>query len=79
MISFTLEELDGVPADVVKGYKKRSEGDIEVYDVTFRIPDIFPIVSSSLFSFMPYFSNKPIDAAQECNSASNSAARRDRL
>lgn len=46
-ISFTLEELDGVPADVVSGYTKRTEGSKEVYDVTFKTPDIFPIFKFS--------------------------------
>lgn len=44
VISFTLEELDGVPSDVISGYTKRSEGSKEVYDVTYKTPDIFPIV-----------------------------------
>ncbi|KAK0244414.1 metallopeptidase MepB [Armillaria nabsnona] len=43
VISFTLEELDGVPSDVISGYTKRSEGSKEVYDVTYKTPDIFPI------------------------------------
>ncbi|PPQ65870.1 hypothetical protein CVT26_000804 [Gymnopilus dilepis] len=43
VITFTLEELKGVPKDVVSGYTKRTEGDKEVYDVTFKTPDIFPI------------------------------------
>ncbi|GBE84946.1 Saccharolysin [Sparassis crispa] len=42
-VSFTLEELKGVPADVVSGYTKRTEGDKELYDVTFKTPDIFPV------------------------------------
>lgn len=45
VISFTEEELKGVPKDVVSGYTKRAEGDIEFYDVTFKTPDIFPVVS----------------------------------
>ncbi|KAJ7175804.1 metallopeptidase MepB [Mycena filopes] len=43
VISFTKEELEGVPADVISGYTKRAEGSTEVYDVTFKTPDIFPI------------------------------------
>ncbi|KAJ7366807.1 metallopeptidase MepB [Mycena albidolilacea] len=43
IISFTKEELDGVPADVISGYAKRTEGSVELYDVTFKTPDIFPI------------------------------------
>ncbi|KIJ66993.1 hypothetical protein HYDPIDRAFT_174274 [Hydnomerulius pinastri MD-312] len=42
-ITFTREELDGVPDDVVSGYTKRTEGDKELYEVTFKTPDIFPI------------------------------------
>ncbi|KAJ7784621.1 metallopeptidase MepB [Mycena metata] len=42
-VSFTKEELTGVPADVISGYTKRTEGSAEVYDVTFKTPDIFPI------------------------------------
>ncbi|KAJ7254409.1 hypothetical protein B0H12DRAFT_1115452 [Mycena haematopus] len=43
VVSFTKEELDGVPADVISGYTKRTEGSIEVYDVTYKTPDIFPV------------------------------------
>jgi Zn-dependent oligopeptidase len=46
-ISFTLAELEGVPNDVISGYTKRQEGEAEIYDVTFKTPDIFPIVSHS--------------------------------
>ncbi|THV05254.1 zincin [Dendrothele bispora CBS 962.96] len=42
-VTFTLEELDGVPADVVNGYTKRTESGKDVYDVTFKTPDIFPL------------------------------------
>ncbi len=45
VITFTAAELKGVPHDVVSGYTKRTEGDSEVYDVTFKTPDIFPVVS----------------------------------
>ncbi|KAJ7095922.1 metallopeptidase MepB [Mycena belliarum] len=43
VISFTKDELEGVPADVISGYTKRTEGSTEVYDVTYKTPDIFPI------------------------------------
>ena len=44
MISFTKEELKGIPSDVVSGYNKRPvEGSEDVYDVTFKTPDIFPL------------------------------------
>ncbi|EMD39827.1 hypothetical protein CERSUDRAFT_81164 [Gelatoporia subvermispora B] len=47
VVSFTLEELKGVPGDVISGYPKRTEGTKEVYDVTFKTPDIFPIFKSA--------------------------------
>jgi len=40
-ITFTKEELDGVPADVISGYTKHEDED--KYDVTFKTPDIFPL------------------------------------
>lgn len=47
VITFTAEELEGVPADVVSGYTKRTdESGKEVFDVTYKTPDIFPIVRS---------------------------------
>ncbi|KIJ54259.1 hypothetical protein M422DRAFT_154020 [Sphaerobolus stellatus SS14] len=44
-ISFTLEELEGVPSDVLSGYKKHpAEKDTpELYEVTFKTPDIMPL------------------------------------
>lgn len=33
---------------MVSGYTKHTEGDKELYDVTYKTPDIFPIVSCSL-------------------------------
>ncbi|EGN98007.1 hypothetical protein SERLA73DRAFT_109304 [Serpula lacrymans var. lacrymans S7.3] len=42
-VTFTLEELEGVPADVISGFTKRTEGSQEVYDITFKTPDIFPV------------------------------------
>ncbi|KAI0030424.1 metallopeptidase MepB [Vararia minispora EC-137] len=42
-ISFTLEELKGVPKDVISGYKKRAQDGRELYDVTHKTPDIFPV------------------------------------
>ncbi|KAH7913359.1 mitochondrial endopeptidase [Hygrophoropsis aurantiaca] len=44
-ISFTLEELDGVPADVISGFTKRSEESRDIYDVTFKAHDIFKITA----------------------------------
>src|SRR6266540_1562383 len=53
VISFTLEELKGVPKDVVSGYTKRTTEDgKEVYDVTYKTPDIFPIVRIYLRCFL---------------------------
>ncbi|KAF8452666.1 mitochondrial endopeptidase [Boletus edulis BED1] len=42
-ISFTREQLDGVPEDVISGYTQRTEGDKVLYEVTFKTPDIFPV------------------------------------
>ena len=44
-ITFTLAELDGVPGDVISGYTQHTDGDRVLCEVTFRTPDIFPIVS----------------------------------
>ena len=43
-ISFTREELKGVAEDVISGYAKRTEDGTELYDVTHKTPDIFPVV-----------------------------------
>ncbi|KAL4250649.1 peptidase M3 family protein [Abortiporus biennis] len=44
VITFTLEELKGVPEDVISGYTKRTDdAGKEVYDVTHKTPDIFPV------------------------------------
>lgn len=43
-VSFTSEQLKGVPTDVLAGYTKRAEGDQEVYDITFQFQDILPLV-----------------------------------
>lgn len=45
-MSLTFEELKGVPQDVVSGYTKREEDGKTLYDVTFKTPDIFPVVRS---------------------------------
>ncbi|KDQ17393.1 hypothetical protein BOTBODRAFT_105721 [Botryobasidium botryosum FD-172 SS1] len=42
-IEFTLEELKGVPNDVVSGYSKKEGSSETYYSVTFKTPDIFPI------------------------------------
>ena len=41
-VAFTVEELDGIPQDVVSGYPKRDDGLLEV---TFKTPDVMPLVS----------------------------------
>ncbi|EKM79421.1 hypothetical protein AGABI1DRAFT_113982 [Agaricus bisporus var. burnettii JB137-S8] len=43
VVTFTLEELKGVPDDVVSGFTKRTENGKDVYDVTYKTPDIFPL------------------------------------
>ncbi|THH20564.1 hypothetical protein EW146_g816 [Bondarzewia mesenterica] len=43
VVSFTLEELKGIPADVISGYTKRTVDGKELYDVTHKTPDIFPL------------------------------------
>lgn len=55
VISFAEEELVGVPNDVIAGYKKRTEGSKEVYDVTYKMLDTTPIVSC-LIKLFPYLS-----------------------
>lgn len=47
VVSFTLEELKGVPEDVISGFPKRGDK----YDVTHKTPDIFPVVCN-LFHFL---------------------------
>ncbi|KAG9019832.1 hypothetical protein FRB90_003421 [Tulasnella sp. 427] len=44
-ISFTQDELKGVPEDVISGYTKTTNagGQPDKYAVTFKTPDIFPI------------------------------------
>ncbi|KIJ48214.1 hypothetical protein M422DRAFT_59454 [Sphaerobolus stellatus SS14] len=44
-VAFMLEELDGVPSDVLSGYVKHpAEGNTpELYAVTFKTPDIIPV------------------------------------
>ncbi|KAI0004463.1 Metalloprotease [Russula compacta] len=46
-VSFTLEELKGVPKDVISGYAKRTEDGKELYDVTHKTPDIFPVFKNA--------------------------------
>lgn len=52
VVTFTLEELKGVPADVISGYKKRTEDSKDLYDVTFKTPDIFPVVLPLISLFL---------------------------
>lgn len=43
-VTFTLEELKGVPEHVISGYTMRDECGRTVYDVSFKDPDIVPLV-----------------------------------
>ncbi|KAK7468962.1 metalloendopeptidase [Stygiomarasmius scandens] len=43
-VTFTLEELDGIPADILNEYTKRvDDSGKEVYEVAFRAPDFQPL------------------------------------
>ncbi|KAI0648050.1 Metalloprotease [Trametes meyenii] len=44
VVTFTYEQLGGVPEDVISGYTKRSQNGTEVYDVTFQWLDITPLL-----------------------------------
>ncbi|KAJ7288408.1 metallopeptidase MepB, partial [Mycena rebaudengoi] len=48
-ISFTREELKGVPADEISGYIMRTEGSEELFDITYDMNDI-----GSIFAFAEY-------------------------
>lgn len=48
-VTFTLEELKGVPEDVLSGYTKTDDGK---YTVTFKTPDIFPLVRTRVVTFL---------------------------
>ncbi|OSD07237.1 Metalloprotease [Trametes coccinea BRFM310] len=39
IVTFSLEELKGVPQDAISGFKKRTEGGKELYEVTFKMTD----------------------------------------
>ncbi|KDQ62378.1 hypothetical protein JAAARDRAFT_189705 [Jaapia argillacea MUCL 33604] len=43
VVTFTLEELKGVPSDVVSGFTKRTVDGKDLYDITHKTPDIFPV------------------------------------
>jgi len=43
VITFTEDELKGVPKDVVSGYTTRSEDGKVLFDVTYKTPDISPV------------------------------------
>lgn len=43
-VSFIPDELKGIPEDVLSGYTKREANDKTFYDVSFKRPDIFPLV-----------------------------------
>ncbi|KAI0050406.1 metallopeptidase MepB [Auriscalpium vulgare] len=46
-ISFTLEELKGVPDDYVNDFTKREEGGKEVYDVLLKSTEIYPVIQNA--------------------------------
>ncbi|EIN12760.1 metallopeptidase MepB [Punctularia strigosozonata HHB-11173 SS5] len=48
VVTFTLSELEGVPADVVSGYTKRTTETGDVYDVPFKTTDIFPVLKYAI-------------------------------
>jgi len=52
-ITFTEEELTGVPKDVISGYTQREVDGKTVYESTFKTPDIFPIVRHLARNFCP--------------------------
>lgn len=43
-LAFTAEELDGVPESVMEQFEKINEGGVEKYKVTFKYPDILPVL-----------------------------------
>ncbi|KIP08915.1 hypothetical protein PHLGIDRAFT_18769 [Phlebiopsis gigantea 11061_1 CR5-6] len=43
-VAFTGDELRGVPADVISGYKESVEDGQTVYRSTFKAPDLFPLL-----------------------------------
>jgi Zn-dependent oligopeptidase len=48
-ITFTREQLEGVPRDVISGYKSHAdEAGRDLLDVPFKTTDIFPVVSTIL-------------------------------
>ncbi|KAJ7601149.1 hypothetical protein C8J56DRAFT_1000085 [Mycena floridula] len=59
VVSFTAEELDGVPKDVISGYTKRTEDGKTLYDVTFKTPDIFPLEINTDISSSSNSRNNP--------------------
>lgn len=44
-----------MPTDVISGYSKRSEDGKELFEVTFKTPDIFPVVSECAPPCQPLF------------------------
>ncbi|KAF8580285.1 Metalloprotease [Ramaria rubella] len=45
IVTFSFEELNGVPDDILSGFKKQpaKDGSSELYEVTFKTPDITPV------------------------------------
>ncbi|KAI0050407.1 metallopeptidase MepB [Auriscalpium vulgare] len=46
-ITFTRDELKGVPEDVISGYNTHKKDGQEVFDVTHKTPDIFPVFKNA--------------------------------
>ncbi|KAL0947842.1 hypothetical protein HGRIS_013904 [Hohenbuehelia grisea] len=62
VVSFTQEQLKGVPKDVVSGYKNRTDGSKHICDVTFKSPDIVPILK---FAEIPDTRRRAMEALEE--------------
>lgn len=54
---FTAEELDGVPKDTVASYPKETVDGVEKYKVTFKTPDIIPVLYVCLTDLPTSFAN----------------------
>lgn len=46
-LSFTIEELEGVPIDVTSSFAKIKEDGVEKLKMTFKYPDILPVLKSA--------------------------------
>lgn len=43
-VLFTLQELEGVPEEVINQFEKIEEGGVTKYKMTFKYPDLFPVL-----------------------------------